>query len=395
MAYILLPLALAGWQEWAAHLLMLAFFATTIVGIGVLAKRLGLPPWTQRAAALLAASAPVALGMAGTVMPDIPATMFAVWGMERYIAWTQQRRLWTALAAVGLLSLAILTRINLLLLLPVASFAGRRLGWRSIPPLVLAIAVVFAAFVITRDPSPAGGTAASAAGGQLRFDRAMYHLLALLIAALTTTPLVLALITRRRWEPAWILWLWLLIPLPIVAYIHFAAKYLVASLPATAILAAYGLERLRYRRAALALATGFGTALGVAILRADASMSRMGRDAAIALIQPRVAAGERVWFSGHWGFHWYAEAAGAQPMSLDPPYPGPGDIVVSSTVDRPDGRAPRVPGILLQTWGTQPAGGQVMSRPAGAGFYSDTWGLWPWSWGPSHGNGFQVWRIEP
>jgi hypothetical protein len=394
IAYLLLPLALADWQEWAAHLLMLLYFLVTIAGTAALARRVGLSPWAQQAAALLTASAPVALGMAGTVMPDIPATMFSVLGLERLIAWKQQRR-WTAgLAAACLLALAVLTRINLLVLLAIAGAYGLRHTLRTALPVMLAVALTAAGLLLTRDPDPSGGTAATAAVWQVRPELSSYHLVALIIAYLTTTPLLVGLLTRQRWHPTPLLWLWLLVPLPIIAYIHFAPKYVLPALPAVAILASHGLDRLAWRRSSLALATVAGTVLGVLILRADAAMAGTGRAAAAELIRPRVEAGERVWFAGHWGFHWYAEAAGAQALAFEPPFPAPGDIVVTSTLDRPHGLPPRLPGTLIERWGNLPVGGQVMSGPAHAGFYSDAWGLLPWSWGPPHGTGFEVWRVE-
>jgi hypothetical protein len=166
---------------------------------------------------------------------------------------------------------------------------------------------------------------------------------------------------------------------------------LLPALPAAAILAAYGIDRLTSRRSVLALATGAGATLGVLILRADARLAGSGRAAAAQLIRPRTQAGERVWFAGHWGYHWYAEAAGALPLSIDPPFPSRGDVIVSSSVDRPVGLLPRVPRTLIETWGSSEAAGQVMSQHAG--FYSDLWGLFPWWWEPPSGSGFQVWRV--
>jgi hypothetical protein len=231
----------------------------------------------------------------------------------------------------------------------------------------------------------------SAVGRQLGFDFTPRHAVALLIAFLTTTPLLAALLTRRRLEPSALLWVWLLVPVPVIAYVQIAPKYLLPVLPAAAILAAHGLDRLASRRAILALLTAAGATLGVLILRADARMAGTARAAADRLIRPRVEAGERVWFAGHWGFHWYAEAAGAAPLSVDPPFPSRGDIIVSSSVDRPVGLLPRVPRTLIESWGSSEPAGQVMSRHAG--FYSDLWGLLPWWWEPPLGPGFQVWRV--
>jgi hypothetical protein len=396
-AYVLVPLALARWQEWAGHLLMLIYLGIAIVATAALARRFGLSPWAQQAAALLTASAPVALGMAGTVMPDIPAMMFVALGMERFVAWTQDHRRGAGILAALFLALAALTRINLLVLLAITGYYALRRSvilrqdWRNVLPVVLAGALVLLAMIVTRDPGASGGTVVNAVGRQLGFDFSKRHVVALLIAYMTMTPVVVALVTRRRLEPSGLLWVWLLVPIPVIAYVQMAPKYLLSVLPAVAILAAHGLDRIASRRVVLGLLTAAGATLGILILRADARMAGTARAAAERLIRPRVQAGERVWFAGHWGFHWYAEAAGAVPLSVDPPFPSRGDIVVSSSVDRPVGLLPSVPRTLIETWGSSKPAGQVMSRHAG--FYSDLWGLLPWWWEPPLGPGFQVWRV--
>jgi hypothetical protein len=81
------------------------------------------------------------------------------------------------------------------------------------------------------------------------------------------------------------------------------------------------------------------------------------------------------------------------PLTVHPPFPSRGDIVVSSSVDRPVGLLAVLPRTLVDTWGSVGPSGQVMSGPANAGFFSDLWGLLPWAWGPPEGPGFQVWRV--
>jgi hypothetical protein len=397
IAYMLVPLALAGWREWAGHLLMLVYFGIAIIATGALARRFGLSPWAQHAAALLTASAPVALGMAGTMMPDLPAMMFTALGMERFMAWTQGRRRRAGLLAALFLALAVLCRINLLVLIAITGYYALRQSWvarrdwDNVLPVVLAGVLALLGFLVTRDPDATGGTAVSAIGRQLGFDFSGRHAVALFIAYLTTTPVLAAVLTRRRLEPGALLWVWLLLPVPVIAYVQIAPKYLLPVLPAVAIIAAHGLDRMASREKILAGFTAAGAVLGFLILSADARMAGAARDAAAELIRPRTAAGERVWFAGHWGFHWYAEAAGARPLTVDGPFPVAGDIIVSSSVDRPVGLLPRVPRVLLQTWGSTEPSGQVMS--AHAGFYSDLWGLLPWWWEPPIGPGFQVWRV--
>jgi hypothetical protein len=396
-ASVLLPLALADWKEWAGHLLMLIYFGVAIVGTAALARRLGLSPWVQHGAALLTASAPAALGMAGTVMPDIPAMMFAVLGMERLVAWIQNRSRGAGLAAAVLLALAALTRINLLVLLAVAGYYAVRRSWihrnhgGNVLPVLVAGAIVLLVSAVTRDPHAGGGSAVSAVGHQLGLDFLGRHIVAIFIAYITTTPLLAALLTVRRLEPSRLLWAWLLVPLPVVAYVQVAPKYLLPALPAAAVLGAYGLSRMPWRDWGLGAFAAAGAVLGLLILSADARMANRGREAAAELIAPRVEAGQRVWFAGHWGFHWYAERAGALPLTIDPPFPSAGDIVVASTIDRPLGLMTVLPRTLVANWGNTEPTGQVMS--VHAGFYSDFWGLLPWAWEEPEGPPFQVWKV--
>jgi hypothetical protein len=182
---------------------------------------------------------------------------------------------------------------------------------------------------------------------------------------------------------------WLLVALCAVPYVQLPPKLLVLAAPAAALLVADQLAVSGRRTAFAVLGTTIlaGAALGVAILRADSALGDLGRRAAAELIAPRVAAGQRVWFVGHWGFQWYAENAGGIPATITAPYPGPGDhLVVSLGSDRSDdvlqAIATRNPA-LTRVGELQDAvpGGRIMNKRLGAGFYSNRSGYWPWVWG--------------
>ncbi len=208
---------------------------------------------------------------------------------------------------------------------------------------------------------------------------------------------------RRRDSLQLTLGLWLLIALPVAIYVHLPSKYLLASAPAMGLLVA----RESARRAApstrpiLALTVLLGIALGVGILRADAAFAGLGRRAAAELIAPNVAAGHRVWFASNWGFQWYATRAGGTPVTLTPPYPGPGDLLV--TAEKTDA-APRIKRLLAQRYGQRvrhlariedlSPGGRLMDVQLGVGFYSNAWGHLPWIWSDNLLDAFDLWRIE-
>ena len=65
-------------------------------------------------------------------------------------------------------------------------------------------------------------------------------------------------------------------------------------------------------------------------------LAQTQREAVETLVTGRIIAmGQRVWIAGHWGFQWYAEEAGAEPVTRRAPLPQPGDIIVDSQADYP------------------------------------------------------------
>lgn len=196
---------------------------------------------------------------------------------------------------------------------------------------------------------------------------------------------------------------WLLLGLAALPYVHLPSKYLVASAPAAAVLVALAASRLS--GAATRLIVGatlvLGASLGLAIVRADAEFAGLGRRAVEALISPRVSAGRQVWFVGHWGFQWYAENAGARHVTLTPPYPAPGDVVVVSAAS---GRSDQVLGMLARTYPSSVVvermsdatpGGRIMNKRLGVGFFSNVSGYLPWTWSSSVIDEFTVWEVWP
>jgi hypothetical protein len=206
--------------------------------------------------------------------------------------------------------------------------------------------------------------------------------------------------------------LWLLIALSAAPYVHMPAKYLVASAPAAALLLVRELASRQGKSPWLifGVTVSLGISLGLAILRADATLADLGRRMAKELIEPNVAAGRRVWFVGHWGFQWYAEKAGARQVTRTPPYPVPGDFVVVSlmcggkevpipvmeqghlfVVSVAGNQAPHM--VLVDSLEDSSPGGRIMNKWLGVGFYSNLAGYWPWVWSDSLVDRFSVWRV--
>ncbi len=467
MAWLLVPTILAGGSEPVAHLTALAALALAVLATVALAMRLGLGPAWAMVAGLVLAATPAALGMAGTVMPDVPAMALGVIGLERLVAWRQDGRWHQAVSATILLGIAPLARSHLALLLGVAILLfvgdpfGRmnwRLRWTRWVPLGLAPLLTFALWFVTRDTHPAGGLVAgteSVSG----WSKIAPNLVAFTIHWVVAVPLALpwsftrsrALLARwwvfalatagagvviasehrpigfilvgvlavlaglglavlwdiltdalkRRDGPQFALGSWLLVALVIAPYAHLPAKYLLASAPAAAILVAREISTHDglIQRVALGVTCTLGVALGIAILQADATFAGLGRRAAAELIAPHVAAGQRVWFAGHWGFQWYAERAGARPVTLTPPYPEKGDLFVWSL----NSSAGREIDELLMLYQHRSflariedhePGGRLLDPRCGAGFFSNPWGYLPWAWGDGVLDDFELWRID-
>jgi hypothetical protein len=463
MAWLLIPSVLAGGAEWVAHAVQLALLALGILSTVALAMRLGLSPRWAAAAGLLLASTPATLAMAGTAMADVPAMALGVIGLERLIAWRQERRVAQGVLAAVALGLAPLARPHLALLLGVGAILGfddllAPLAWRERVqrwlPLAAAPVLSMAIMLLTRDPHPGalGPIAATASVSatsfvapnltafpihwvlvlplalpwialrprsviaRWRFLLAATGAAALVVSVMLRWPFYFAMIAgvgatviwdigadawRRRDLVQLALGAWLLIALVTAPYPHLPSKYLVASAPAAAILVARAMAAVTVARAraVLGAACALGLALGIAILRADAAFADLGRRAAAELIAPQVAAGERVWFVGRWGFQWYAEKAGGVAVTTTPPHPAAGDLVVVS--QRTDSGGPGVRR-LIDTYprlerigylGDHTAGGRVMDSRLRAGFFSNQWGFLPWRWGRTVLDEFELFRV--
>jgi hypothetical protein len=193
------------------------------------------------------------------------------------------------------------------------------------------------------------------------------------------------------------LMLWIAIPLPIVYYFHLPAKYLLPCMPAVILLCFRLMEgfSLRFSRAAAIFMIVAGTGYSLLILRSDAEFARFGRDAMDRLIQPHVAAGERVWFSGQFLAYWYAPLAGATPTYRGGgPQPQPGDLLVVGLMEGGErlvlSRFPHR--TLVDAVTHKYRFGRTTG--AGIGLYTNRAGYWLWGFGDSPDDRYELWRID-
>ena len=206
---------------------------------------------------------------------------------------------------------------------------------------------------------------------------------------------VLSDAARRRDRDQALLGAWLLVALPTLGYFHVPAKYLVPSAPAVALLVARLLRR-RDGRLSPVVAWGVvaaGAVLGVLVTHADAEFADVGRRAARELIAPRVRAGQRVWYGGGWGFQWYAMRAGATVLASTPPYPGAGDLIVTSDVS-PGIRVSAAIADSLSSRRVRSRCGRILSPADGVAFYVPELGVLPWTWRNGQIEDVKVWRVR-
>jgi 4-amino-4-deoxy-L-arabinose transferase-like glycosyltransferase len=458
IGYALVPTVLTGAHEWTAHLTQLVLVWIAVLAMVSLVLRLG---WDRQhaiiGALLLVAIAPF-LPMASTAMPDILATTVALVAMERLAAWKAEQKWSQGAAAAIALGLAGFARSQLALLLPLAAFylldsvepkqvlAQLRQRFRLWIPVIAGFVLLFALIAITREHNLALNPPAALSGLQnVRYNLASYleylvfpiplavcwlanrlrrtprRAAIILIVAAAAACLIhprlvsfLALVGLgmmidllyeawdRRDPVGLFLLLWILIPLPIVVYFQLAAKYLLPSMPAVILLCLQLMDGFpaRFSRAAAIVVIVASTGYSLLILRADAEFAHFGRDAMYQLIQPRAAAGEKVWFGNQFSAYWYAPAAGATLIVPSGPQPKPGDLLVVGMFEELglNQVLPRYPQrTLVEAVTHKYRLGRTMG--AGAGLYTNRLvhnqpGYWLWGFGDSPDDRYELWRIN-
>jgi hypothetical protein len=202
---------------------------------------------------------------------------------------------------------------------------------------------------------------------------------------------------RTRRVPVAGLGLCLLLTMAIIPYVHFPSKYLTASAPAASILLALRIfQGTRAPKAWSAAIVCAGAVLGIMLLNADAAFAGLARRTVAQGVAPQIQSGYRVWYAGQWALTFYAEQAGATCLSIYPPFPQAGDLIVAGDME---GGAELVSRLdlnlhLLQTFQSTDPGMRIMNHAAHAGFYNNYFGYLPWAWSGEPVNTYYLWSVE-
>jgi hypothetical protein len=217
--------------------------------------------------------------------------------------------------------------------------------------------------------------------------------------------LFIGLFELRKWRDSdsLFLGLWVLGTLFFTAFINWTinARSILPLIPALGILMARRLDKLhpdsapqQHRKIALALLLSGVVSFWLA--KADADWANSAEDAAIFIHQQTRNQPGTVWFQGHWGFQYYMQVLGAQPVDFLRTAMQRGDVLV---VPENNADAYRMPGAqfvastnLLQIKLPQPI--STMRWRSGAAFYSSFYGPLPFAFGTSETERYYVFRLS-
>lgn len=181
----------------------------------------------------------------------------------------------------------------------------------------------------------------------------------------------------RTWLAAW-----LVLALAFGAFLNWTlnARSLLLALPALAILAARASESVALTRTSLRAVLACVPALALSIVAAvsDLQHAEAQRDAASSIAGLARRVGARFVFQGHWGFQWYAQSAGGEPLDFARTELAPGDLVA---LPRGGTNVRDLPSDACETVATieRPLASplSLLDERRGAGFYARSFGALP------------------
>jgi len=204
---------------------------------------------------------------------------------------------------------------------------------------------------------------------------------------------------RRRSPAALLLALWVAGIMVFATVFNWTcnARSFLPMLPAVAILLTWRLERKGTEPATTLFRRLFGPGLAAAVLsllvaQADYNLAAADRTAARDLCAKYANHGRRLWFEKHWGFQYYMERGGAQPLEVNLSQIQPGDLLVLSAegcADVPSDLV-RIVDMLSYVSATRCS---TDSLSSGAGFYVGGVEPFPFSFGHVNPQCFYVFEV--
>ncbi|MGP8236727.1 MAG: ArnT family glycosyltransferase [Limisphaerales bacterium] len=150
-------------------------------------------------------------------------------------------------------------------------------------------------------------------------------------------------------------------------------------------------DRFRLLRVPLAISL----AVGLTVAWGDWKLAESARTAAVTLQQQYGPHSSEIAFEGHWGFQYYMESFGAKALNAKQL-----DLVSNEVIIMPQNNTHGFPlpdgqiETLAQYHGSAAGWLALMSRPLGAGYYSDHWGPAPFIFGSPPTEDYAVFRVK-
>jgi 4-amino-4-deoxy-L-arabinose transferase-like glycosyltransferase len=224
---------------------------------------------------------------------------------------------------------------------------------------------------------------------------AQWSLFLLAGAAVLALPIIE--IKRRRTAETWLLVLWVLGTLGFCVFNWtINGRSILPMAPAVAILLLRRIDDQGGPRRSFRWCLGAGMALSLVATFADYRLAASAR-AAVKEIGQRVDTSPKpaIWFQGHWGFQYYAQANGWRPLDSQQSQPQSGDLIVlpvnnTNLLQIPPERVERLftTELAVAPWIT------TMSRSLDAGFYSDQRGPLPFAFGVVPAEKYYILRFK-
>jgi hypothetical protein len=209
---------------------------------------------------------------------------------------------------------------------------------------------------------------------------------------------------RRRDAGSVLLLLWMVGTWLFAWFVNWSvnARSVLPMVPAVGILLARRLElggelagKLRMAKLIGPLVLSGAVSLWVAW--ADAGLANSSRNAAQYVRDHFSTPGSKVSFEGHWGFQYYMQAYGFQPVDFRNFIAGKGDIIIIPENNTNAGvqTIPAAAIISKETFAFPiKIGASTMNQSWGSGFYSDVWGPLPYAFGPAYSEVYHVLRVR-